>query len=92
MQSAMLLLPGALHCHAMDKCHTTLILCCCYPWCMSPNLQPENLEKQGRVLPRPVRAWPPRDNGKYDVIGQLPPITQLPQAALPVAAAALSSS
>jgi hypothetical protein len=55
-------------------------------------LQPENLEKQGRVLPRAVRAWPPRDNGKYDTIGQLPPIIQLPQAALPVAAAALSSS
>eukprot|EP00882_Tetradesmus_deserticola_P026706 GHRQ01029486.1.p1 GENE.GHRQ01029486.1~~GHRQ01029486.1.p1 ORF type:complete len:159 (+),score=50.80 GHRQ01029486.1:680-1156(+) len=50
-------------------------------------LKPENLEKQGRALPRPVRAWPPRDNGKYDAIGQLPPATQLPQAALPVTAA-----
>ncbi|KAF6257458.1 hypothetical protein COO60DRAFT_1701840, partial [Scenedesmus sp. NREL 46B-D3] len=29
-------------------------------------LKPENIERKGRALPRPVRAWPPRDNGKYD--------------------------
>ncbi|WIA30586.1 hypothetical protein OEZ86_000668 [Tetradesmus obliquus] len=55
-------------------------------------LKPEKFEEQGRALPQAVRAWPPRDNGKYDTIGQLPPATQLPQAALPVAAAALGSS
>jgi hypothetical protein len=67
------------------------LACCCCMLC-SVCVQPEKLEKQGRTLPRPVRAWPPRDNGKYDTIGQLPPTTQLPQAALPVAAAAVSSS
>lgn len=39
--------------------------------------QPENLEKQGRMLPRPVRAWPPRENGKFDSVGQLPPVKSI---------------
>eukprot|EP00879_Flechtneria_rotunda_P014759 GHRR01015423.1.p1 GENE.GHRR01015423.1~~GHRR01015423.1.p1 ORF type:complete len:290 (+),score=78.45 GHRR01015423.1:373-1242(+) len=41
-------------------------------------LKPENFEKQGYTLPRPVRAWPPHQNGKFDMIGLLPPVTQLP--------------
>lgn len=51
--------------------------------------QPENFEKHGYTLPRAVRAWPPRENGKYDVIGQLPPVKQLPST---TAMAAASSS
>lgn len=47
--------------------------CCCHVCC----LQPENFEKKGRLLPRPVRAWPPSENGKFDVIGLLPPTKQL---------------
>lgn len=39
-------------------------------------LQPENFAKKGLMLPRPVRAWPPRENGKFDCIGQLPPVKQ----------------
>jgi large subunit ribosomal protein L15 len=42
-------------------------------------LKPENFEKKGLALPRPVRAWPPRENGKFDVVGQLPPVKQLQQ-------------
>lgn len=41
-------------------------------------LKPENFDKKGLVLPRPVRAWPPRENGKFDAIGQLPPVKQPP--------------
>jgi hypothetical protein len=40
-------------------------------------LQPENFAKKGLRLPRPVRAWPPRENGKFDSIGQLPPVKQV---------------
>lgn len=40
-------------------------------------LKPENFEKKGLALPRPVRAWPPRENGKFDAVGQLPPVKQL---------------
>ncbi len=42
-------------------------MCCGFIFAM----QPENFEKQGYPLPKAVRAWPPRDNGKYDAIGQL---------------------
>jgi hypothetical protein len=42
-------------------------------------LQPENFAKKGLRLPRPVRAWPPRENGKFDSIGQLPPVKQVQQ-------------
>ncbi len=58
------------------------------------NAQPESFEKKGRGLPSAPRAWPPRDNGKYEVIGALPPRRDVPGApALPAggggAAAAL---
>lgn len=46
-------------------------------------LKPESFEKKGRRLPSAPRAWPPRDNGRYDVIGQLPPAREVP-AAIPV--------
>lgn len=80
----------------MDASLLTLSFCCYLlllaHGVVAPTVQPEKFEEQGRALPQAVRAWPPRDNGKYDTIGQLPPATQLPQAALPVAAAALGSS
>eukprot|EP00878_Enallax_costatus_P005759 GHUV01006037.1.p1 GENE.GHUV01006037.1~~GHUV01006037.1.p1 ORF type:complete len:298 (+),score=59.21 GHUV01006037.1:210-1103(+) len=47
-------------------------------------LKPENFAKKGLQLPRPVRAWPPRENGRFDVIGQIPPLKQLPGDNVPV--------
>jgi hypothetical protein len=52
-----------------------------------PTTQPEAWEKRGRVLPRPVRAWPPRENGRYDCIGELPPARALPVPAIAAVAA-----
>lgn len=51
---------------------TPLVTTCPLP------LQPEAFEKKGRALPSPPRAWAPRDNGKFDVIGQLPPMRNIP--------------
>ena len=58
---------------------------CCNLCCLL--LQPEAFEKQGRALPRPVRAWPPRENGRFDTIGQIPPRPWSPQEAAAAAAA-----
>ncbi|KAI8465220.1 MAG: hypothetical protein J3K34DRAFT_473612 [Monoraphidium minutum] len=43
-------------------------------------LKPEAFEAKGRRLPSAPRAWPPRDNGKFDAIGQLPPARTPPAA------------
>lgn len=62
----------------------------CKSWCcvllllLLLMMQPESFEKKGRLLPRPVKAWPPRENNKYDSVGQLPPIKQLPGGAAAV--------
>jgi large subunit ribosomal protein L15 len=55
-------------------------------------LKPEVWEREGRVLPRGVRAWPPREEGKkFDGVGALPPrpvvgVVAGPAAAGPAAA------
>lgn len=40
-------------------------------------LKPERFAQKGRALPRPVRTWPPRDIGKFDVVGAIPPKKEL---------------
>jgi large subunit ribosomal protein L15 len=52
-------------------------------------LKPEVWEREGRLLPRGVRAWPPRDEGKgFDGVGALPPRPVVAVAAAAAAAAA----
>ncbi|GBF89474.1 50S ribosomal protein L15 [Raphidocelis subcapitata] len=53
-------------------------------------LKPEAFEKKGRRLPSAPRAWPPRDEGRFDEIGALPPRREVGAAAplLPPAPAA----
>ena len=49
-------------------------------------LKPEAFAAKGRALPRPPRSWPPRDAGKFDAVGALPPVEGVPTApALPPA-------
>ena len=37
-------------------------------------VQPGWFPKKGRLLPRPVRHIPVKYTGKFDVVGQLPPV------------------
>lgn len=37
-------------------------------------LKPESFAKKGRALPRPVRALPPRLQGLWEHIGEIPPV------------------
>lgn len=54
--------------------------CCCFinAHCCALCVQPENFAAKDVLLPAPVRAAPPRDLGKFDIIGQIPPNKQLP--------------
>jgi hypothetical protein len=42
-------------------------------------LKPENFEKQGRQLPRGVRAIPPKWAHLFDTVGAVPPVREVPQ-------------
>ena len=43
-------------------------------------LRPDWFEAKGRLLPRPARP-PPKYEGRFDTVGELPPRTELPEAA-----------
>lgn len=49
-------------------------------------LKPDWFAAKGRLLPRPARP-PPKLEGRFDRVGELPPRTELPAAAAGAAAA-----
>mmetsp|Transcript_5377 Transcript_5377/g.11806 ORF Transcript_5377/g.11806 Transcript_5377/m.11806 type:complete len:338 (+) Transcript_5377:69-1082(+) len=55
-------------------------------------LHPGNYLKKKLPLPLPAHSWHPRFDGKFDAIGQLPPLGTLPTTALPAASSTAASA
>eukprot|EP00877_Chromochloris_zofingiensis_P012213 jgi/Chrzof1/7245/Cz02g16100.t1 len=64
--------------HAVEQAGGTVVTTYYNQLGLRALLKPENFAAKDVLLPAPVRAAPPRDLGKFDIIGQIPPNKQLP--------------